>query len=219
MSNLLDINQNLHSYIVDSSVRQPEALAKLYSTTLTYPDSQMVTMPDQAQFIGFLLKLINAKKVIEVGVYTGYCTSWIAMALPENGKVIAIDRDERWYGIGQECWRELGVESKIDLRTGEAIDILSELKSSSQAGQFDAVFIDADKSNYDNYYEIALRLVRQKGLIIFDNMLWSGKVADPDKNDLSTRSLRDLTYKIKNDDRVDFSLITVADGVGLAIKR
>ena len=218
MSNLLPLTKQLHEYILANSLHEPNALHQLRLKTQAMPEAVMMTMPDQAQFIHFLLKLIRAKKVIEVGVFTGYCTGWMALSLPADGKLIACDIDDQWPSVGKEYWNELGVANKIDLRVGNAVNTLDTLLV-DEAGSFDAVFIDADKLNYDTYYEKSLNLVKPGGLIVFDNLLWSGKVADQSNKDASTQHLRMLTQKLYQDERVDFSLVTIADGVGLALKK
>lgn len=218
MSNLLQLTPHLYEYILTNSLQEPTVLHQLNEKTKALPEARMMTMPDQAQFIYFLLKLIRAKKVIEIGAFTGYCTAWIALSLPDDGKVIACDIDEKWPNIGKKYWEELGIANKIELRIGKATDTLSQLLI-DQENTFDAVFIDADKLNYDSYYEKSLCLVKPGGLIIFDNLLWSGAVADDSNTDPSTMHLKQLTKKLHQDQRIFFSLITVADGVGLALKK
>jgi predicted O-methyltransferase YrrM len=218
MSNLLPLTSQLYEYILANSLKEPKPLEKLHAQTKTMSEARMMTMPDQAQFIYFLLKLIRAKKIIEIGVFTGYCTGWMAYALEDQGKIIGCDIDEEWPSIGKKYWEELGVANKIDLKIGNALDTLDQLLL-DQANTFDAIFIDADKLNYTAYYEKSLKLVRQGGLILFDNLLWSGKVADLTAQDASTIHLRSLTKNLHQDERIYFSLVTIADGMGLALKK
>ncbi len=218
MSNLLPLNNQLHNYLLSHSLREPDALNALREETLKLPDAGMMTLPDQAQFIQCLLMLMRAKRVIEVGSFTGYATGWMALALPKEGQLIACDVNQSHVAMGQPYWEQLGISEQIDVRIADAAKTLNDLVA-HQAGAFDAIFIDADKLNYDTYYELSLQLVRTGGLIIFDNLLWSGKVADLEQQDKTTQHLRYLTDKLHNDKRVSFSLVTVADGMGLVIKQ
>src|SRR5579862_1328882 len=211
MSNLLPLTSALHEYILSNSLKEPAPLNQLREQTAALPNARMMTMPDQAQFIYFLLKLIRAKKAIEIGVFTGYCTGWIALAIPDDGKLIACDIDVKWPNIGKTYWDKLGLTNKIELCIGNALDTLDKLLLSEE-NTFDAIFIDADKLNYDAYYEKSLRLIKQGGLILFDNLLWSGKVSDPSNKEASTLHIQNLTKKLHQDNRVYFSLVTIADG-------
>jgi len=218
MSNLLPLNDQLHHYLLSHSLQEPDALHALREETLKLSEAGMMTLPDQAQFIQCLLRLMGAKRVIEVGSFTGYATGWMALALPKAGQLIACDVNQSYVAIGQPYWKQLGVSERIDVRIADAVKTLRDLVV-HQAGAFDAVFIDADKLNYDAYYELSLQLVRTGGLILFDNLLWSGKVANVQEQDETTQHLRYLTDKLHNDKRVFFSLVTVADGMGLVIKQ
>lgn len=218
MSNYVNVTPELNQYIFDNSVNEPDSLAKLREQTCTLAESKMMTLPYQAQYLNFLLKLIQAEKVIEVGVFTGYATGWMALALPKTGQLIACDVEEKWANIGKPYWEALGVDELIDLRIGAAEATLHTLLESNQQESFDAVFIDADKGNYDAYYELSLSLLRKGGIILFDNLLWSGKVADPMEADNDTKSLREITLKLHQDARVNFVLLNIADGLGMAMK-
>jgi caffeoyl-CoA O-methyltransferase len=166
-----------------------------------------------------LVKLIGAVKTLEVGVFTGYSSLCTALALPPNGRIVACDVNEEWTSVARRYWAEAGVADKITLRLAPAIETLDAMLRDGQAGTFDFAFIDADKRNYDNYYERALKLMRRSGLIIFDNMLWSGKVADPSVQDAETVALRALNEKLHHDERVFVSLLPLRDGISLAVKQ
>ncbi len=220
MSNeFLAMSELLYSYILDSSLREPEVLGRLREETLANnPQASMAISPVQGQFIGLLLRLIAAKRTLEVGVFTGYSSLWTALNLPAEGQIIACDISDEWTRVARRYWAEAGVAAKISLRLGPAIKTLDELLADGQAGSFDFAFIDADKANYDHYYERALKLVRKGGLLLFDNMLWYGKVADLNVTDADTAALRALNEKLHRDDRVFNSLVPVGDGMHLAIK-
>lgn len=174
--------------------------------------------PEQGQFLHFLARLIGARNVLEVGVFMGYSSSWIALALPPGGRILACDVSEEYTGIARNTWREAGVEDKIDLRLAPALETLDSLIAAGQSGAFDMAFIDADKANYSNYYERALQLVRPGGLIAADNTLWDGSVADPADKDPDTEAIRAFNLKLHGDERVALTLATIGDGVTLACK-
>jgi predicted O-methyltransferase YrrM len=220
MSNqTLTLDEHLLHYLRSVSVREPQILQALRQETATYPLGMMQIAPEQGQFMALLVQLIGAKKTLEIGVFTGYSTLVVALALPENGQVIACDVSEEYTAIAHRFWHQAGVAHKIDLRLAPALETLEQLIQTDQSGTFDFAFIDADKSNYDAYYEQALTLVRPGGLIAIDNVLWSGRVADPEIQDNRTRKIRALNEKIFHDDRVTISLIPIADGLTLAMKR
>src|SRR5215475_6795392 len=178
----------------------------------------MAVSPMQGQFMALLARLIGAVKTLEVGVFTGYSSLCTALALPANGRIVACDVSEEWTLVARRYWAAAGVSDKITLRLAPAVETLDALLGAGEAGTFDFAFIDADKPSYDNYYERALKLVRRGGLIIFDNMLWSGKVADPSVQDANTVALRALNEKLHHDERVFMSLLPLRDGISLAIK-
>jgi predicted O-methyltransferase YrrM len=178
----------------------------------------MQIAPEQGQFMALLIQLMGAKKTLEVGVFTGYSSLAVALALPSDGKIIACDTNEEYTAIARHYWQKAGVADKIDLRIAPALDTLDELIAQGQANTFDFAFIDADKSNYDNYYERALQLVRPGGLIAIDNVLWGGKVADRNVQDNRTKAIRELNQKLHQDKRVTISLVPIADGLTLARK-
>jgi predicted O-methyltransferase YrrM len=219
MSNtFLALTEPLYRYLLDNSSREPDILRRLRAETARLPQGGMQTSPVQGQFLALLLKLIGAVKTLEVGVFTGYSSLWTALALPPGGRVVACDVSEEFTSIARRYWAEAGVADKISLRLAPATETLDALIAGGEAGTFDFAFIDADKENYDAYYERALKLVRPRGLIVFDNMLWYGKVADESVQDADTVALRALNAKLHRDERVDASLLPVGDGMNLVVK-
>lgn len=220
MSNqTLGFNDQLHQYLLSISVHEAEILTQLRQETAQLPMSQMQIAPEQGQFMSFLIKLIGVKKALEIGVFTGYSSLITAMALPEDGKLIACDLDEKYTAIARQYWQKAGVDHKITLHLAPALETLDQLLAQGEAETFDFIFIDADKRNYPNYYEKSLKLLKKGGLIAVDNVLWSGKVADRDIQDKQTQAIRDFNNQIYQDDRVIITLIPIADGLTLAIKK
>jgi len=218
MSRHFAFDETAYQYVVNTSVREPEVARRLREETQKLPMAQMQISPDQAQFMQLLVKLIQAKKALEVGVFTGYSSLWVALGLPADGRIVACDVSEEYTSIARPYWKEAGVEQKIDLQLRPAVETLDELLAGGQAGSFDFAFIDADKTNYDKYYERSLRLLRTQGLIAIDNTIWSGRVADPNENDSDTVALRKLNEKLHHDERVTLSMLTIGDGLTLAMK-
>lgn len=216
--NYTPITDALASYIREVTLREPEPLRRLREATEDHPRASMQIGPEQGQFLHFLARLIGARNVLEVGVFMGYSSSWIALALPPGGRILACDVSEEYTGIARNTWREAGVEDKIDLRLAPALETLDSLIAAGQSGAFDMAFIDADKANYSNYYERALQLVRPGGLIAADNTLWDGSVADPADKDPDTEAIRAFNLKLHGDERVALTLATIGDGVTLACK-
>jgi predicted O-methyltransferase YrrM len=220
MSNkTLDLTNQLYDYLLSNSLREPELLAQLRQETAQHPMAQMQIAPEQGQFMTLLVQLLGAKKTLEVGVFTGYSSLVVALALPADGQVVACDVSEEFTAIARRYWQMAGVADKIDLRIGPAVETLDQLLAAGEAETFDFAFIDADKSNYWNYYERSLQLVRPGGLIAIDNVLWSGRVADPKVQDNRTTSIRAFNAKLHQDDRITLSLVPIADGLTLALKR
>lgn len=220
MSNrILPLTDDLYRYLLSTSLREPPVLTQLRHETAQHPMAQMQVAPDQGQLLQLLLKLMGAVKVLEVGVFTGYSSTAIALALPDHGKLVACDVSEEYTAIARRYWQQAGVTDKITLHVAPALDTLDRLLSEGQASAFDAAFIDADKSNYDAYYERSLQLVRPGGLIAIDNVLWSGRVADSTVQDRRTSIIRALNDKIHGDERVFPCLLPIADGLTLALKR
>ena len=214
----LGLNNQLYDYLLSASLREPEILLKLRQETANHPRSIMQIAPEQGQFMALLVQLIGAKKTLEVGVFTGYSSLSVALALPPDGKIIACDVREEYTAIARRYWQQAGVADKIDLRLAPAIETLDQLRAAN-VETFDFAFIDADKENYDAYYERCLQLVRPGGLIAIDNVLWFGQVADPLDQDQSTQAIRAFNEKLHHDERVTLSLVPIADGLTLALKR
>ena len=206
-------------YIRDTTLREPELARRLREETAAMEQANMQISPEQGQFMHLLAGLINARRCIEVGVFTGYSSLLTAMALPDDGQLVACDVSEQWTAIARRYWQSAGVAERIDLRLAPALDTLNRLVDEGRQGSFDMAFIDADKENYDGYYEASLELLRPRGLIVLDNMLWSGRVADAQEHDVDTEALRALNEKLHDDRRVEISLLPVADGISLAMKR
>ncbi|MBA3922807.1 MAG: class I SAM-dependent methyltransferase [Nostocaceae cyanobacterium] len=215
----LGLDDRLYDYLLSASLREPDVLQQLRQETASHPRANMQIAPEQGQFMALLVQLMGAVKTLEVGVFTGYSTLSVALALPPHGKIIALDVSEEYTAIAQRYWQQAGVADKIDLRLAPAMDSLDQLLASGQAETFDFAFIDADKENYDGYYERALQLVRPGGLIAVDNVLWYGNVADPQSQDEYTQAIRALNQKIRHDERVTISLVPISDGLTLCTKR
>lgn len=220
MSNkTIGFDDRLHSYLLTHSVREADTLKELREVTAQHPMAQMQIAPEQGQFMALLVQLMGAKKTLEVGVFTGYSALVVALAMPDEGRIVACDVSEEYTAIAREFWQKAGVDHKIDLRIGPAIATLDQLIASGEAETFDFAFIDADKSSYAQYYEQALQLVRPGGLIAIDNVLWSGRVADPDTQDNRTNAIRAFNQRLYEDSRVTLSLVPIADGLTLALKK
>jgi predicted O-methyltransferase YrrM len=215
----LPVTPELAEYIRHVSLREPEVLRRLREETASHPMVSMQISPEQGQFMALLVAMLNAKRTLEIGVFTGYSALAVALALPEDGHVIACDVSEEWTSVARRYWREAGVDRKIDLRLRPAIQTLDDLIVLGQGNGFDFAFIDADKANYANYYERCLTLIRPGGLIAVDNVLWSGKVADPSDDEEDTRAIRAFNEKLKNDQRVWLSMLPIRDGLTLACKK
>jgi len=213
----IQVTEALADYIRTVSLREPDTLRRLREETATIPLAGMQISPEQGQFMALLARLIEAKRYLEVGTFTGYSALVMALALPEDGRVIACDVSKEWTAVGQRYWREAGVAQKIDLRLAPALETLQALIA--DGARFDFAFIDADKENYDGYYELALKLVRRGGIIAIDNVLWSGSVVDAKKHDVETEAIRALNRKLAKDERIDLSLLPVGDGLTLAMPR
>lgn len=215
----LGLENQLYDYLLSISLREPDILASLREESANHPMAQMQIAPEQGQFMELLVQLMGAKKTIEIGVFTGYSSLCVALALPPNGQIIACDVSEEYTAIARRYWEAAGVANKISLQLGSAINTLDKLIAEGQAGTFDFAFIDADKENYEAYFERSLQLVRNGGLIVIDNVLWSGRVADPQVQDKSTTALRSFNDKLRKDPRVTLSVVPIGDGLTLALKR
>jgi predicted O-methyltransferase YrrM len=210
----LAIDDRLYQYIIDVAVQETPAQLALREATRDHPASVMQIAPDQGQFMSFLVKLIGARQIVEIGTFTGYSALCMAQALPDDGQLVCCDISEEYTAVGRPFWSQAGVAERIDLRIAPALDTLDALAAEGRS--FDMAFIDADKENYAHYFERCLRLVRAGGLILFDNTLWSGQVADPRCDDPDTLALRALNNALSSDPRVDIALATIADGLTLA---
>ncbi len=220
MSNkTINLTDKVYDYMLSVSLREPAVLNELRQETAKLPTAKMQISPEQGQFMGLLVELMNAQKTLEIGTYTGYSSLAVALALPPHGRVIACDITEEWTPIALKFWKKANVAEKIQLRIAPALQTLDKLIAEGEEGTFDFVFIDADKENYYAYYEKALLLIRQGGLILVDNTLWSGDVADPAVQDNSTNAIRRFNEKLSTDSRITLSLIPIGDGLTLARKR
>jgi len=214
----LNLTEALYDYLLKVSLREPEVLKRLRTATEKEELSEMCSAPEQGQFMAMLLKLLGAKRVIEVGTYTGYATLWMALALPADGEMVTCDVSERWTFVARRFWEDAGVDGKIRLELRPAVETLDRLLADGGKGTFDFAFIDADKVNYENYFELCLELIRPGGLIAVDNTLWGGSVIDPDKQDEATESIRAFNKKLKGDERIELVMLPVSDGLTLAMK-
>ncbi len=209
----------ISDYLLSVSLREPPILRRLREETASHPKANFQIAPEHGQFMALMIQLLCARRTIEVGVFTGYSSLAVALALPADGSIVACDISEEFTSVARRYWREAGVDHMIDLRLKPAIDTLTGLIAQGQGGRFDFVFIDADKSSYESYYECALELLRPGGLIMVDNVLWSGRVLDPSDQTADTVALRAFNKKLHADSRVSLSMIPLGDGVTLALKR
>ena len=212
------VGTELAEYIRRVALREPETLRRLREETEDHPQASMQIAPEQGQFLHFMARLIGARKALEVGVFMGYSSTWVALALAPGGTMVACDHSEEYTALAQRTWRQAGVAERIDLRLAPALETLDALIAEGEAGTFDFAFIDADKENYSNYYERALTLLRPGGLMAADNVLWDGKVIDPKDRDADTKAIRAFNRKVQGDARVTATLVTMGDGLMLASK-
>lgn len=220
MSNkTINLTDSLHQYLLDISLREPAILSALREETAKLPTSNMQIAPEQGQFMVLLVQLLGARNTIEVGVYTGYSTLSVAMALPPQGRVVACDISEEYTSVAQRYWSMAGVSEKIDLRLAPATETLNVLLDDGRASTFDFAFIDADKASYREYFECCLQLLRPGGLIAVDNVLWGGSVIDDQKQDVDTCAIRLFNQQLLSDNRVDLSVLPIGDGLTLARKK
>ncbi|MEM8530875.1 MAG: class I SAM-dependent methyltransferase [Chloroflexota bacterium] len=215
----IGLSKQLYQYLIAVSVRDQDILRRLREETAKQKNAMMQIAPDQGQFMAMLIKLLGARRTLEVGVFTGYSSLCVALALPDDGQIIACDVNEEWTNMARRYWQDAGVAHKIDLRLAPAADTLDKLVRNGEHNRFDFAFIDADKTNYDRYYELCLQLIRPGGLIAIDNVLWGGAVAKRFQRDAETKAIRALNTKIHTDQRVDVSLVPIGDGLTLARKR
>jgi predicted O-methyltransferase YrrM len=216
MSRQITLTDELLAYLQEVSLREPDALRKLREETAKLPMAGMQISPDQGQFMALLVRMIGARRCLEIGTFTGYSALAVALALPADGRVVCCDVSEEYTAVARRAWASAGVTGKIDLHLAPARVTLDKLRAEGRHGSFDFAFIDADKENYDHYYEAALELVRIGGVIAIDNVLWSGAVIDPKKQDADTKALRALNRKLRDDQRIDISMLPLGDGLTLA---
>ena len=220
MSNrTIDLTDTLYDYLLSVSLRETDLQRRLREETSTLSMARMQISPEQGQFMALIARLVAARRCLEVGVFTGYSSLAVALALPEDGRIVACDVSEEWTSVARRYWAAAGVADRIDLRLAPAIDTLDELIAAGDAGTYDLAFIDADKTSYLAYYERALVLLRPGGLLMTDNTLWSGRVADPEVGDADTVALRHYNEHLHRDARIDLSLVPIGDGLTLARKR
>jgi caffeoyl-CoA O-methyltransferase len=215
----ISLTDSLYQYLLDVSLRETGLLLRLREETAADPQARMQISPEQGQFMALLAKLTGARRCLEVGVFTGYSSLCVAAALPADGRIVACDVSEHWTSIARRYWAEAGVAHKIDLRLAPALEPLDALLAAGEAASYDFAFIDADKTNYVGYYERVLVLLRPGGLVVADNTLWSGRVADPEVADEDTVALRHFNELLHRDSRVDLSVLPVGDGLTLARKK
>ena len=215
----ISIDDRLYDYLLTVSVREPSVLADLRAETARLPNGGMQIAPEQGQLMRLLVELIGARRCLEIGVFTGYSSTCIALAMPREGQLVACDVSEEYTNVARRYWRLAGVEQRIDLRLAPALATLDELLATGHGGSFDFAFIDADKDNYLAYYERSLQLLRSGGLIAVDNVLWSGNVADESVVDENTQAIRAINDHVAADDRVEAVMLPIADGLTICRKR
>jgi caffeoyl-CoA O-methyltransferase len=215
----LNLSDALYSYLLDNSLRETDLMRRLREETASLPGAGMQIGPEQGQFMALLVELMGAKRCLEIGTYTGYSALAVALALPPDGRLLACDVNEETTAVAKRYWAESGVAERIELRLAPALETLESLIAEGAENTYDFIFIDADKTNYDSYYERALKLLRPGGLIVVDNVLWDGAVINSASTDPATRAIRALNAKVKSDQRVSCSLLPVGDGLLLARRR
>ncbi|WP_038051510.1 O-methyltransferase [Thioalkalivibrio sp. ALJ1] len=215
----IGLDEPLYRYLLDHSLREPALLTELRNETAALPEANMQIAPEQGQYMALLAKLMGARRYLEIGTFTGYSALAIALALPEDGEIVTLDKSAEWTATARRYWERAGVAGRIRLEQGEARDSLQALEAAGEAGTFDLAFIDADKTGYPGYFEHCLRLVRPGGLILVDNTLWYGTVANPDDTRTDTLAIRAFNEALHHDDRIDLSLTPIGDGLTLARRR
>ncbi|WLG52502.1 O-methyltransferase [Pseudomonas sp. FP1742] len=215
----LNLDDSLYQYLLDVSLRETPLLKRLRDETQALPMARWQVAPEQGQFLALLVKLIGARRLLEVGTFTGYSALCMAAALPDDGSLICCDLPGDYNATARRYWQEAGVGGRIDLRLAPALETLEQLEQQGQGEHFDLIFIDADKANYPAYLEHALRLLRVGGLAVFDNTLWSGRVLEANPESEDTRAIQALNRALKDDSRVDLSLLPLGDGLTICRKR
>jgi caffeoyl-CoA O-methyltransferase len=215
-SGSIGLSEELNAYLERVGVREPDVLRRLREETARMPESQMQIAVEEGALLALLVQLLGARRVLEVGTFTGYSSTAMALALPPGGRIVCCDVSKEYTDVARRTWEEAGVADRVELHLGPAIETIDALLEGGSAGTFDLAFIDADKDNYAAYYERCLRLIRPGGLIAIDNVLWSGRVADPGNQEASTLAIRALNATIATDQRVDITMVPIADGLTLA---
>ena len=210
------VDPAIDAYIESLIPSETPLQSRLRELTQAMPEARMQIGPAQGQFMAMLAKLVNVKRYLEIGVFTGYSSLVMAAAMPEDGRVVACDVSEEYTSIAREYWKEAGVEHKIDLRLAPALETLDGLIAGGQGGSFDIAFIDADKENIPAYFERCLRLVRKNGLIMIDNVLWSGRILEENPESNDTRVLKEFNQRVFDDGRVEALMLPIADGLTMA---
>ncbi len=218
-SRTIAVDDRLYDYLCAASLRETPLQRRLRDETRAMPEANMQISPEQGQFMALLVQLIGAERIVEVGTFTGYSALAMAAVLPASGRLVACDVSERWTAIARRYWAEAGLSDRIDLRLAPAMTTLDDLIAAGEGGRYDFAFIDADKENYRGYYERVLTLLRPGGLVAVDNVLWGGRVVDPTKRDNDTEAIRAFNTALRDDRRVDLSLVPIGDGLTLARKR
>jgi caffeoyl-CoA O-methyltransferase len=215
----IGLGDEVWRYLLEVTVREPPLLARLREETAKLAEANMQISPEQGRFMGFLVELLGVKRYLEVGVFTGYSSLSVALALPAGGRIVACDVSEQWTSVARRYWAEAGVADKVELKLGPGVDTLASLVAAGESGRFDLAFFDADKESSVTYYERAMELVRPGGVIAFDNALWDGRVADPKDQSASTAAIRAVNARVCGDPRVSATLVPIGDGLLLARKR
>lgn len=215
----LSLDDALYRYLLDVSLRETPFLARLREETARLPNADWQIAPEQGQFMALLVRIAGARRLLEIGTFTGYSALCMAAALPEDGELLTLDISREYTDVARRYWHEAGLDGRISLRLGAALETLAALEREGQGGCFDMVFIDADKANYPAYLEHALRLLRPGGLILFDNTLWSGRVLEPEPDSPDTRAIQALNRALRDDPRVELSLLPLGDGLTICRKR
>ena len=215
----LKLTDSVYDYMLEHSLRESDACRLLREETAPMKMGMMQVSPEQGQFMAFLVRLTGTRRALEIGTFTGYSALCVAQALPSDGRLVCCDVSEEWTSVGQRYWQSAGVSDKIDLKIGPATETLQALREDGEEGRYDFAFIDADKENYLVYYENVLSLLRTGGVLLIDNVLWGGSVANPGKNDDDTNAIRTLNQHLHGDDRVLLSMLPVGDGLTLVMKQ
>jgi predicted O-methyltransferase YrrM len=220
MSNTsIGVPEDLHEYLVAHGVREPDILRRLREETAALPQHDMQIAPEQGAFMALLVEILDARRCIELGTFTGYSSLVVTLAMPSDGQMVCCDVSEEWTSVARRYWAEAGVGDRVDLRLGPALETLDELLAGGAAGTFDFAFVDASKREYPDYHERIVRLLRQGGVVAYDNVFWAGDILDESKTDPDTLGVRRLNDRLAQDERVTISMIPVADGLTLARKR